>query len=168
MTPAKHIKICLFAVAIGFLPMSSVCAAGITSVCTTDITTFDGAYQAANRGVAKAQFNLGVMYENGQGVHQNYAEVKAWYAKAANQGFAQAQYNLGVMYDTGLGVRQSDTQAKKWFSKAANQGFAQAQYNLGVMYGKGQGVRQNYTQAKKWYGKACDNGYEKGCAALNK
>ncbi len=33
-----------------------------------------------------AQFNLGVMYANGEGVGQDYAEVYAWVAAAAAQG----------------------------------------------------------------------------------
>lgn len=38
------------------------------------------------------------MYDEGQGVTQDYAEGMKWYRKAAEQGFAKAQYNLGVMY----------------------------------------------------------------------
>ncbi len=39
------------------------------------------------------------MYDNGQGVPQDYAEAVKWYRLAAEQGYAYAQYNLGVMYD---------------------------------------------------------------------
>ena len=58
---------------------------------------------AADQGDAGAQYNLGVMYDNGQGVPQNYAEAVKWYRLAADQGDASAQYNLGVMYDNGRG-----------------------------------------------------------------
>ena len=56
---------------------------------------------AADQGYADAQNNLGVMYDQGQGVPQNYAEAVKWYRLAADQGDAAAQYNLGVMYDKG-------------------------------------------------------------------
>ncbi len=87
-----------------------------------------------------AQFYLGVMYDNGQGVPQDYATAVKWYRKSANQGYAKAQNNLGVMYDDGQGVPQDYAQAVKWYRKAATQGYARAQNNLGVMYHNGQGV----------------------------
>ena len=54
---------------------------------------------AAEQGHAEAQFNLGVMYDIGQGVKQDYFKAVEWYQKAAEQGLAYAQYNLGVMYE---------------------------------------------------------------------
>ena len=76
----------------------------------------------ADQGDALAQYNLGVMYSNGQGVPQNYAEAMKWYRLAANQGDADAQYNLGVMYDNGQGVPQDYAEAVKWYRLAADQG----------------------------------------------
>src|ERR1017187_3210827 len=43
-----------------------------------------------------AQFNLGLMYANGEGVTQNYAEAARWYRKAADQGDAKAQVTVQV------------------------------------------------------------------------
>ena len=40
---------------------------------------------------ARAQFNLGLMYEGGQGVAQDYAEAAKWWRKAAEQDEAAAQ-----------------------------------------------------------------------------
>src|SRR3990172_7650549 len=60
----------------------------------------------AEQGDALAQYNLGVMYENGQGVPQDYAEAVKWYRKAADQGVALAQSNLGFAYANGQGVPQ--------------------------------------------------------------
>ncbi|MGH7181126.1 MAG: tetratricopeptide repeat protein, partial [Nitrospiraceae bacterium] len=83
----------------------------------------------AEQGDAKAQYNLGVMYDKGQGLPQDYQEALKWYRKAAEQG--QAQNNLGAMYDDGQGVPQGYQEALKWYRKAAEQGQVQAQYNLG-------------------------------------
>ena len=130
-----------------------------------DVPDFKETLQAAEQGNADAQFNLGVMYDTGQGVRQDYAQAVQWYRKAAEQGLADAQYNLGVMYKEGRGVRQDDAQAVQWYRKAAEQGHAKAQYNLGVMYANGRGVRQNPVIAKEWVGKACDNGIQLGCEA---
>ncbi len=105
----------------------------------------------AEQGNAKAKFNLGFMYSNGQGVPQDYAEAVRWYRKPADQGDAGAQYNLGVMYSEGQGVTQDYAEAAKWFRKSAEQGHARAQNNLGVMSNRGYGVPQDYVQAHMWY-----------------
>ena len=49
------------------------------------------------QGNANAQFRLGYMYPDGQGVPQDYEAAAAWYRKAAEQGNKWAQYLLGLM-----------------------------------------------------------------------
>ncbi|EMJ3296474.1 sel1 repeat family protein, partial [Acinetobacter baumannii] len=70
----------------------------------------------ATQGNAKAQYNLGLMYDKGQGVTQSYAKAAEWYSKAADQGLADAQFNLGQMYRKGQGVAQSYAKAAEWYS----------------------------------------------------
>ena len=106
--------------------------------------------RAAEQGDASAQFKMGLRYDLGVGVPQNYTEAVKWLRKAAEQGDASAQYNLGSMYNDGLGVSQDPVEALQWFRKAAEQGDASAQKNLGAMYGRGQGVTQNHTEAYVW------------------
>jgi len=96
--------------------------------------------KAAEQGNAAAQFNLGMMYANGQGVTQDYSEAFRWYRKAAEQGNATAQFNLGVMYANGQGVARDDQQAVVWYQKAAIQGIAMAQNNLRAMYESGRAL----------------------------
>lgn len=74
----------------------------------------------AEQGDATAQYNLGLMYYDGEGVPQDYAEAVKWYRLAAEQGRALAQHNLGVMYDKGQGVPQDYVQAHMWFNLAAS------------------------------------------------
>jgi TPR repeat protein len=82
----------------------------------------------ADAGNANAQFRLGVMYHNGQGVPQDYAAAAAWYRKAAEQGNKWAQYLLGVMYGIGQGVPQDYVETVAWYRRAAEQGHAFARY----------------------------------------
>ncbi|MFM8234327.1 MAG: tetratricopeptide repeat protein, partial [Holophagaceae bacterium] len=84
---------------------------------------------AADQGHASAQFNLGVMYDNGRGVPQDDVQAVKWYRLAADQGFAKAQFNLGGMYAKGQGVTQDYVQAHKWFNLAAAQGDADSERN---------------------------------------
>jgi TPR repeat protein len=106
--------------------------------------------KAANQGLAHAQYNLGVLYAEGQGVPQDDKKAVAWYGKAASRGDAEAQYNLGQMYRTGRGAPRDDKKAAAWYTEAANQGFAEAQSNLGGMYVQGLGVRQDIVTGCAW------------------
>ena len=115
----------------------------------------------AEQGDADAQYNLGVMYDNGDGVAQDYAEAVRWFRLAAEQGYAYAQSNLGVMYQNGNGVVQDYAEAVKLYRLAAEQGHAGAQNNLGVMYAYGNGVLQNNILSHMWYNIASANGKKK-------
>ena len=101
----------------------------------------------AEQGDADAQFNLGVMYDIGQGVLQDDAEAVRWYRLAAEQGDATAQYNLGNMYANGEGVLKDAAEAVRWYRLAAEQGDATAQFNLGVSYDNGEGVLKDAAEA---------------------
>ena len=76
----------------------------------------------AEQGNASAQFNLGNMYANGQGVKQDDFEAVKWYRQAAEQGYANAQAILGFSYLLGKGVQVNKALAKEWFSKACDNG----------------------------------------------
>ena len=122
----------------------------------------------AEQGVAEAQFNLGVMYFNGDGVTQDFETALKWYSLAAEQGNAGAQYSLGYMYVDGLGVTQDYRTALKWFSLAAEQGNAGAQYSLGLMYYNGDGVLQDYVRAHMWSNISAANGFDGGAEFRDK
>ncbi|MDD5463131.1 MAG: tetratricopeptide repeat protein [Methylococcales bacterium] len=81
-------------------------------------------------GNSEAQYKLGVMYDQGQGVTQDYQQASKWYRLSAEQGKPGAQYNLGVMYAEGQGIVQDYVRSHMWISLAANQGFKEAQGDL--------------------------------------
>jgi TPR repeat protein len=112
----------------------------------------------AEQGDPVAQFNVGVMYDNGESVPQNDAEAITWFRKSAQQGVSVAQFNLGVMYDNGEGVPQDYPEAAKWYRKAADQGVSAAQFNLGIMYHYGEGVAQDNVLAHMWLSFAAATG----------
>ena len=89
--------------------------------CVAATLPFAETRKAAEQGDAAAQYNLGVMYDEGKRVTRDDAEAVKWYRKAADQGHAKAQYNLGLMYTNGQGVKRDDVEAVKWFHKAADQ-----------------------------------------------
>ena len=87
----------------------------------------------ANQGDAIAQFNLGVMYEFGEGVPENDAEAMKLYRLAADQGYADAQINLGNMYARGEAVPSNFIIAYMWYSLATAQGFEGAHGNKEIL-----------------------------------
>lgn len=104
----------------------------------------------AQQGAAEAQFYIGYMHRNGQGVQPDYAEAAKWYRLSAAQGYGAAQFNLGLMYDNGHGVPQDHTEAARWYQLAAEQGIAGAQLNLGMKYRDGLGVLPDLVRAHFW------------------
>jgi V8-like Glu-specific endopeptidase len=104
----------------------------------------------AEKGDARAQFNIGYMYANGWGVQRDVAEAVKWYRKAAEQGLEVAQHYLGLAYNNGDGIERDDAEAARWFSRAAEQGFSRAQLVLGHMYLHGEGVPKDLVHGYAW------------------
>ena len=115
----------------------------------------------AAQGNALAQNNLGLLYDLGDGVPQDYVVARQWYEKAAAQSYAGAQYKLGQLYQFALGVPQNYAEATKWFEKAAAQGDAEAQFSLGLMYAIGDGVPQDDVRAYMWWSLAVAHSTDK-------
>ena len=78
----------------------------------------------AVQGDDRAQYNLGVMYDNGKGVLKDSAEAVKWYRKAAGQRHVNAQFNLGLIY--GNSVLKDPVLAHMWWNIAASNGFEAA------------------------------------------
>jgi len=119
------------------MPTWTVLGGGYQSYLKGD---YDAAYEEwlplAELGDVEAQFNLGVMYDEGAGVDQDLAIAADWYQKAAEQGFIDAQANLGLMYYRGQGVPRDHEKATDWFRKAASQGDQEAANYLQQITGK--------------------------------
>ena len=75
----------------------------------------------ADRGNAKAQAMLGLMYALGQGVPQDHVLAAHWCRLAADQGNASGQLCLGVLYNRGTGVPLDFVEAHKWYNLSAAQ-----------------------------------------------
>jgi hypothetical protein len=103
-----------------------------------------------------AQFNLGVMYETGEGVPRDYAAAAKWYRRAADQGLPQAEQRLGNLLLNGRGVSQNLAEAVRWLGKAAAQGYGLAQFDLGFLALKGHAMPQNLVQAHMYFSKAAE------------
>ncbi|MFQ5774884.1 MAG: tetratricopeptide repeat protein [Kiloniellaceae bacterium] len=83
----------------------------------------------------RAQYYLGMLYEEGRGVPRDPGAAASWYRRAAAQGHAQAQNALGILYVQGSGVGRDPVAAYKWFALAARNGDGFAGRNLAKLAG---------------------------------
>ena len=113
---------------------------------------------AAKRGDASAMCELGMMYQEGNGVRQDDDESYKWLKKSALLGNNEGQFEIGKCYHLGIGVGVNYAEAKKWYEKSANQGNMKAQCHLGLMDYNGTGVQKDYSKAKMWLEKSAQQG----------
>ena len=116
---------------------------------------------------ADAQLFLGILYNNGKGVLQDYKEAEKWFRLAAEQGNRQAYLFLGEMYEDGRGVPQSYKEAVRLYRLSAEKGYASAQNFMSRMYFLGQGVPQDYVLAHMWANLAASNGSKDAVVGKN-
>ena len=118
-------------------------------------TALKGLRVLAEQGHATAQYNLGAMYENGQGAPQDYKTAVKWYKLAAEQGYALAQINLGLMYALGQGTLQDYTRTHMWWNIAASRGDEDARKNRDLVEKMMSSTQIEIAQklAKEWMAK---------------
>lgn len=112
----------------------------------------------AYHGDVDAQYNLGTLYENGEGVEADPVEAGRWYGEAAYRKLAAAEVALARLQRLGLIEAADPEQALNLLKRAARRGAARAQFELGVAYDRGLGVTQNFAQAALWYQRAAEQG----------
>ncbi|MEC7641700.1 MAG: SEL1-like repeat protein, partial [Nitrospinota bacterium] len=117
--------------------------------------------QLAEQGVAKAQYNLALMYSKAEGTQRNYEEAVKWYRRAAEKGFAKAQTNLGWMYEKGKGVPRDNLEAIRWYKLAADQGLAKAQEKLNLL------SKEKTRENSGGFSKSTANSFQDGLNAFN-
>ncbi len=140
-------------------------------------------YRKARRYYEKiADFRL--MYQNGEGVGQDYVKAIKYYALSGDQGqeevesaleniydrlisarkegciqnLAEAFYELGMIYYLGKGVIKNNLRAQILFQEAANSGLAAAGTSLGMMYYSGETGERIYKKAAELFLWAADQG----------
>jgi TPR repeat protein/serine/threonine protein kinase len=121
-------------------------------------TALQGYLNAAQGGDAEAQYQLGYMYQLGQGVTADPTLAMGWYQKSAAQGYAPAQSQIGYLHQYGVGIPQDYTAAAHWYGLAAAQGFKTAELQLGYLSQHGFGTPKNYFAALHLYKLAADQG----------
>ncbi len=76
--------------------------------------------RAAEQGDARAQYNLGLLYANGEGVPQDFVQAHLWYSLAATRGDTDAQNNRDIVTKrmTREQIAEAQRLARDWRPKA--------------------------------------------------
>jgi uncharacterized protein len=111
----------------------------------------------ANQNDAKACYNLGLMYQDGDGVAKNMDEAVKWYTKSAELNYKEAQYMLASLVFQRQIHSISYPQAVTYYEQAAKQGHVKSQLNLGMLYLRGDVIAQDMPAAMQWLSLAASN-----------
>lgn len=82
--------------------------------------------KAADQGDAQAQYNLGIAYDQGNGVRHDVTEAFHWFLRAAERGHAEAQFNVAISYGQGNGIAENQVEGLKWLILSASGGYSKA------------------------------------------
>jgi exopolysaccharide production negative regulator len=145
-------------------------------------SAFNAFEYAASKGHAIAQWKLGKMLADGDGVPEDDYKAFQMFSAIADQHaddnpytpvarvVASAFVNLGNYYKTGIansGVKPDVGRAVDLFTHAATYfGDADAQYNLAMIYMNGDGVEPDPVRAVRWLGLAARKNHVPAQAAL--
>ncbi|MBU2488818.1 MAG: sel1 repeat family protein [Proteobacteria bacterium] len=88
----------------------------------------------AAQGHSFAMLNLGMMYENGNGVPKNPAEAARWYEKGAEKDDPACLVRLGILLANGRGVPKDRVKALGCFFRAVELGEPAAQKPAGQVW----------------------------------
>ncbi len=110
----------------------------------------------ARKGDSMAQFAIGVLYYQGNGVMADPAKSQKWMRKAAEQNHRQAQYNLGIMLANGQGSPADLISAYAWLKISADNGYAPAadsvkQLGAELSSSEKKAAEKKITELKKQY-----------------
>jgi uncharacterized protein len=115
----------------------------------------------------RAEYTLGLMYLQGQGVAKNNKQALSWLKKSAEQGYSLALHRLGRIYLNDDVVKADPKVAIEYITAAATKGYSPAQHILGTFYQTGsQGVTENKKTAMKWFRLAADQDHKAAKLAL--
>jgi len=89
----------------------------------------------AERGVAEAWFNLGILAEDGLGETKNVLRALEHYERGAVGGSVKAQYRLALLHIEGTIVEPNRQIAERWLDAASRGGHVDAARQLDVLRG---------------------------------
>ena len=126
-------------------------------------TIFGDILKLSEEGDIFAQFELGYMYLNGNGVKEDKEEGIRWLKKSAEEGYWYSMNWLGDIYES---QRKYD-EAAKWYKRSFEKGYDLGGLELGKYYHNGSGVQQDDFKAIELFKKVYNLGHFASGQAAN-
>jgi len=104
-------------------------------------------HRAAELGNAGAYCNIGLAYNNGEGVEVDKKKARYYYELAAMKGHTRARHNLGCLE----GRAGNIDQAMRHFTIAARNGCNDSLNKIQQTYSNGHATKEDYTKALQSY-----------------
>ena len=121
-------------------------------------------FELAEKGISKAQMEVGYMLYEGDGVKKNIENALYWFKKNIEDN-SEAIRMVGWCY---LKLNQNE-KGKNYFEKAVELNNMDAYDNLGYFYDMGEyEYKINKQKALKYYTKSCSFGLKDSCINLTK
>lgn len=89
------------------------------------LKAYDLLIPMALEGYDEAQYQIGWMYEYGQGIPVNICIATLWHDKAARQGHMMSERSMAFSYLGGKGLPKNQELAYRWFLSAVRSGLKQ-------------------------------------------
>lgn len=128
------------------------------------IEAFNRYKKLAEEGIDKANYFLGNMYKNGEGVTKDINIALEYYKKVINKPPSLKDVIGVLLYENGNII-----EAIKYIEDAVNEGDCNNAFPLATTYHYGDdGIDIDMDKALKYYTKACKCGYKQGCILMGK
>ena len=124
--------------------------------------------EACNDGKTISCYNLGLMYNYGDGsIDEDDEKALGYYIKACNKNYFESCSRAAVLYEEGKNIKEDMNEAFKLYSKACGGEDAFGCHNVAIYYGERKTeVMKNISIG--FYNKACNGGYAPSCIYLGR
>ena len=130
----------------------------------SDAKLFNLATKLANTGNASAQYNLGMMYNNGVGTPKNQLKAFDLFLKSTQGGDPLGAFKLACYYggQAPKAVAYDAELSFKYYLVAAEAGYSLAQFSIAQKYA----AQENIDKALFWFKKSANQGYDRAMSHL--
>ena len=94
-------------------------------------------FLSQRKGIIVSQYNTGVNYSLGLGIHVDMEKSVYWFQEATKQGHSKAPFNLAILYAKGGKVPKNLTLSETYFLLAAERGNKEAKEFISKIYATG-------------------------------
>ncbi|MDN5357113.1 MAG: tetratricopeptide repeat protein [Candidatus Methanomethylophilaceae archaeon] len=119
----------------------------------------DGLLSSAEDGSPEAQYQLAMLYIEGEEVPQDYSLAEKWLRRAAGKNYLPANRELGILIASGSVKGRTETEAYDLLRGPVDRMDPRSLYYLALMYETGNCITRDLVSAIRLYAFAASFGY---------